>query len=203
MATRRRIGVSIASTEAARRQLMQPVSCWERTWVTPENVSNISFKVRKWVRTDRPQQFSDDEGGADEPLAPLPDEPEVVDGDEELEQDEQPTNGMESAPPGTRAATAPQEDTQPSSPKPQLLLGSSNDTVIDTPMDGLDASLNPLNTTDGKVTGEEDGMDLDLSGLPLQDPHDLTASSLVVVGPLMDPSDDPLFAQSTAPLISE
>jgi hypothetical protein len=55
MATRRRIGVSVASTEAARRQLMQPVSCWERTWVTPENIPNISIKVRKWTRTDKPQ----------------------------------------------------------------------------------------------------------------------------------------------------
>lgn len=55
MATRRRIGVSAASTEAARRQLMQPVSCWERSWVTPENVPNISFKVRKWARTDKQQ----------------------------------------------------------------------------------------------------------------------------------------------------
>src|SRR6266550_1678567 len=55
MATRRRIGVSAASTEAARRQLMQPVSCWERTWTTPENIPNIAFKVRKWTRTDKPQ----------------------------------------------------------------------------------------------------------------------------------------------------
>jgi len=141
MATRRRIGVSVASTEAARRQLMQPVSCWERTWTSPENIPNISFKVRKWTRTDKLQQFSDDEGGADEPLAPLPDEPEVVDGDEEMEQDEQVANGMESAPPGTRAATAPQEETQPMSPKPQLLLEpSTTDGGIDNTMDGLDAS---------------------------------------------------------------
>jgi len=189
MATRRRIGVSVASTEAARRQLMQPVSCWERTWVTPENIPNISFKVRKWTRTDKPQQFSDDEGGADEPLAPLPDEPEAVDGDEEMEQDEQAANGMESAPPGTRAATAPQEETQPMSPKPQLLLGSTNDGGMDNTMDGLDASLNPLVTTvEGKV---EDGMELDLSVLP----HDLSqVEADLVVGPLMDQSDDP-FAQ--------
>lgn len=55
MATRRRIGVSAASTEAARRQLMQPVPCWEQTWAVPENIPNVSFKVRKWVRTDKPQ----------------------------------------------------------------------------------------------------------------------------------------------------
>ncbi|KAF8349711.1 hypothetical protein F5887DRAFT_1069989 [Amanita rubescens] len=190
MATRRRIGVSVASTEAARRQLMQPVSCWERTWVTPENIPNISFKVRKWTRTDKPQQFSDDEGGADEPLAPLPDEPEAVDGDEEMEQDEQAANGMESAPPGTRAATAPQEETQPMSPKPQLLLGSTNDGGMDNTMDGLDASLNPLVTTvEGKV---EDGMELDLSVLP----HDLSqVEADLVVGPLMDQTTDDPFAQ--------
>jgi len=192
MATRRRIGVSVASTEAARRQLMQPVSCWERTWTSSENIPNISFKVRKWTRTDKLQQFSDDEGGADEPLAPLPDEPEVVDGDEEMEQDEQVANGMESAPPGTRAATAPQEETQPMSPKPQLLLEpSTTDGGIDNTMDGLDASLNPLTAVEGKV---EDGMELDLSSLP----HDVVDLSQVeadlVVGPLIDQTDDP-FAQ--------
>ncbi|KAF8633022.1 hypothetical protein AX15_001614 [Amanita polypyramis BW_CC] len=181
MATRRRIGVSAASTEAARRQLMQPVPCWERTWAAPENVPNVSFKVRKWVRTDKPQQFSDDEGDADEPLAPLPDELEVVDGDEEMEQDEQP---VEPAPPGTVAASVPQEETQALSPKPQLLLGTSNDTGIDNGLDGLDASLNP----EGGKEIELDLAGLGPDGLPLQDPD--SAESLIV-GPLMDQPDDP------------
>lgn len=56
MATRRRIGVSVASTEAARRQLMQPVTCWERVLVTPEAApAGSSLKVWKWVRTDKIQ----------------------------------------------------------------------------------------------------------------------------------------------------
>ena len=56
MATRRRIGVSIATTEAARRQLMQPVVCWEKAWIVPENAApNSSMKIYKWVKTDRKQ----------------------------------------------------------------------------------------------------------------------------------------------------
>ena len=53
MATRRRIGVSAATTEAARRQLMQPVPCWEQAWV-PSDV-NPSLKVYKWVKTEKVQ----------------------------------------------------------------------------------------------------------------------------------------------------
>lgn len=56
MATRRRIGVSVATTEAARRQLMQPVPCWEKVWVAPENTSaGIGLKVFKWIKTEKVQ----------------------------------------------------------------------------------------------------------------------------------------------------
>ncbi len=56
MSNRRRVGVSAATTEAARRQLMQPVPCWEKIWVTPENSSvNSTLKVFKWVKTDKIQ----------------------------------------------------------------------------------------------------------------------------------------------------
>lgn len=56
MATRRRIGVRLATTEAARRQLMQPVVSWEKIWVAPENTSsNSTMKVYKWVKTDKKQ----------------------------------------------------------------------------------------------------------------------------------------------------
>ncbi|KZV70956.1 hypothetical protein PENSPDRAFT_752091 [Peniophora sp. CONT] len=83
MSTRRKVGVSTATTESARRQLMAPVACWERQLVKPDASAN--FKVYKWVKTDRPQNFDDDEGGVDEPLAPLPDEPEVIEDDEEAQ----------------------------------------------------------------------------------------------------------------------
>lgn len=75
------------------------------------------------------------------------------------------------------------------SPKPQLLLGSTTDGGMDNTMDGLDASLNPLTTEEGKV---EDGMELDLSVLP-HDPLSQVDADLVA-GPLMDQTDDP-FAQ--------
>lgn len=56
MATKRRIGVSIASTEAARRQLMQPVTCWEKAWVPPENgAPGSGLKIYKWVKTEKAQ----------------------------------------------------------------------------------------------------------------------------------------------------
>ncbi|VDB87515.1 unnamed protein product [Peniophora sp. CBMAI 1063] len=83
MSTRRKVGVSTATTESARRQLMAPVACWERQWVKPD--AGASFKVYRWVKTDKPQNFDDDEGGVDEPLAPLPDEPEVIEDDEDAQ----------------------------------------------------------------------------------------------------------------------
>ena len=112
MALRRRIGISTATTEAARRQLMQPVPCWEKVWVTPEKAApGSTLKVLKWVKTDKvqvrlkpgwrlklhvpndatwiEQQFSDDEGDVNEPLAPLPDEPEVAEGEDDVEQEDQ------------------------------------------------------------------------------------------------------------------
>ncbi|KAF8640917.1 hypothetical protein AX17_000565 [Amanita inopinata Kibby_2008] len=202
MATRRRIGVSAASTEAARRQLMQPVACWERVWTTPENVPSVSsLKVCKWVRTEKVQQFSDDEGGADEPLAPLPDEPEVVEGDEEMDQDEQAVNGAEPVQLETGAATAPlQEDmpSKPPSPKPQLSLLSSNDQGVDNTADVLDASLKPMeegvgNAEDVKsVVGE---MELEISvlgpdGLKSHDLAEMDGTDALVGGSLMDENVD-------------
>ena len=54
MSTKRRIGVSLATTEAARRALMQPVPCWEKVWTTPTNANmGSTMKVYKWVKTDK------------------------------------------------------------------------------------------------------------------------------------------------------
>lgn len=57
MATRRRIGVSAATTEAARRQLMQPVPCWEKVWIAPNSITpgSSTLKVYKWVKTEKVQ----------------------------------------------------------------------------------------------------------------------------------------------------
>jgi alpha-D-ribose 1-methylphosphonate 5-triphosphate synthase subunit PhnG len=56
MALRRRIGISTATTEAARRQLMQPVPCWEKVWIVPEKAApGSTLKVLKWVKTDKVQ----------------------------------------------------------------------------------------------------------------------------------------------------
>jgi hypothetical protein len=39
---------SAATSEAARRELMKPVTCWQREWVTPEG---SKVRVRQWVQT--------------------------------------------------------------------------------------------------------------------------------------------------------
>ena len=54
MATRRRIGVSAATTEAARRQLMQPVPSWEKVWAPATGVGS-GLKVYKWIKTEKVQ----------------------------------------------------------------------------------------------------------------------------------------------------
>ena len=53
---------------------MLPVSCWERTWVPLPGATHV--KILKWVKVDKLQQFNDDDGNVDEPLAPLLDDQE-------------------------------------------------------------------------------------------------------------------------------
>ncbi|KAG5647551.1 hypothetical protein DXG03_008904 [Asterophora parasitica] len=211
MATRRRIGVSIASTEAARRQLMQPVPCWEKVWVLPENGASAStFKVHKWNKTEKTQQFSDDEGEVDEPLVPLPDEPEVVEGDEEIDQDEAaPENTVESTPlPETLPeisdlATTEADISKPPSPKLSISLQNTSGLSVVQAEDALDASLKPLDESmdvglDLTVKAT-DGIELDIStlgpdGLGLEASHDLSqmqGPDALIGGQAMDQSIDP------------
>ncbi|KAF8898945.1 hypothetical protein BD779DRAFT_1464991 [Infundibulicybe gibba] len=196
MATRRRIGVSAATTEAARRQLMQPVPCWEKVWVVPEIPSaNPSLK-----------QFSDDEGEADEPLAPLPDEPEVVEGDDEMDQDE---NAPAAGPDATQievasvAATQEELPSKPPSPKPQLSMSLQTSTsLINDSNDILEASLKPMVPGIDDVeekTNSEGGIELDISalgpdGLRLEQSHDLSQmdqEDVLIGAPMMDDGTDP------------
>jgi len=202
MSTRRRIGISIATTEAARRQLMQPVVCWEKQWVSPGGMSSSALKVHKWVRTERKQQFSDDEGEVDEPLAPLPDEPEVVEGDEDVEQDEVAPSvapEAEADPETVEPSEMPSEpQTKPPSPTPPTL------------------SLEP--TAVGGVTEEEtsildpttvEGMDmaaLGPDGTSFEGVNDLTqmegGDDLLGV-PIMDTTDDPFATSMEMPTEDE
>ena len=234
MATRRRIGVSAATTEAARRQLMQPVPCWEQRWTYSDPTSGTtSFKILKWVRTDkiqvseypgsfpsscrslchptrafvREQQFSDEEGEADEPLAPLPDEPEVVDGDEEGEDDAigAGADGAVLQVDGSEAPTLSKDQqdllSKPPSPKvgPQLSMSVAGDEEQANNDDNgaLDVSLNPF---DGPMDDVEklsgDGMmELDMSSLAAPDGSDFVGTlDEILGGSMMDPAGDP-FAQ--------
>lgn len=216
MSTRRRIGVSIATTEAARRQLMQPVVCWEKVWTVPENAApNSSVKIYKWVKTDKKQQFSDDEGEVDEPLAPLPDEPEIVEGDEEMDQDEPvasvapdalaPVVDTETNSVNQEIPSEPQ--TKLSSPTPPALSLQAAEPILvaEEVADMLDESLKAL---DGNVdiaigphenVNPEDVGDLDMTvlgpdGTAFEDVHDLSQmenGDALLGGPLMDHTVDP------------
>ena len=219
MATRRRIGVSAATTEAARRQLMQPVPCWEKVWVVPTipSGSSSTLKVYKWVKTEKIQvsiincvlslalmplqHFSDDEGEVDEPLAPLPDELEVVEveGDDDLEQDvADATQNKELTDIGQNVDDPP---SKLSSPKPQLRIIPSSLSGIETrdSVDVLDASLKLDADMDDIVKKANDDLELDISGLgpdglQLEGAHDLSqldGPDGLLGGSLMDDSVDP------------
>lgn len=184
MATRRRIGVRVATTEAARRQLMQPVVCWEKAWVTPEHAPSSTMRIYKWVKTEKKQQFSDDEEGADEPLAPLPDEPEVIEGDEDMDQDEPAASVPPETEPPTLNATETnsvlqsEPQTKPPSPTPPTLsLDQAGPSL--TSLEGadmLDVSLSVLGGSMNVDSG--DANSADVGGL-----------DMVVLGP-----DGPAFA---------
>ncbi|KAF7337674.1 hypothetical protein MSAN_02240900 [Mycena sanguinolenta] len=213
MSTKRRVGVSSATTEAARRQLMQPVPCWEKVWVVPETAPpNSTLRVFKWIKTSKIQHFSDDEGAADEPLAPLPDgdEVEVVDDNDEDQDDSAPAAPA----PDTIEAPAPENEndeelmSKPASPKPQLSMGLQpseelgDDAALDESLKAMESNMN-----EGVGVGLDDGdgglMDISSlapDGLALEGSHDLSqmdASDALLGGPLqMDESEDPFAPPS-------
>jgi len=215
MSTRRRIGVSAATTEAARRQLMAKVPCWEKVWTLPENAApGSTLKVYKWVKTDTTQQFSDDEDEANEPLAPLPDEPEVaeVEGDEDMDQDDlPPADSLQQTP---RALLEPPEVTdvpkesetedlsKPPSPKPHpLSISYQPEAEAD---DVLDESFAVVVGVDDVNQGVVDLGALDMSalgpdGTAFEEAHDLSqmegGDAIMGAGVLMDQTVDP-FAES-------
>lgn len=190
---------------------MQPVPCWERMRV-PSDI-NPNIKVYKWVKTSKIPHYSDDELDADEPLAPLPDEPEIVEGDEDMEQDEA------AAPaPATTELQVPaepevqDEDTSKGpSPQPQLSIPTEdNGQDPGEPAGGLqlEDSLKPVDVNMDDLEGQGDADDVvlgaDLSGLgpdglPLEGAHDLAQLDPgdAMGGPReMDESGDPFASVS-------
>lgn len=153
-------------------------------------------------------------------MAPLPDEPEVAEGDEEMDQDEAlPETAPEATQPVADSIdlTATQDDipSKPPSPKPQLSISlqNSSELSVDEPSDVLDASLKPLDETMGvgmdllDKVDPGDGLELNISslgpdGLGLEGSHDLSqmeGDDVLVGGQAMDQSVDP-FAE---PVIEE
>jgi len=132
----------------------------------------------------------------DEPLAPLPDEPEVVEGDDD-EQEE------------PRSEVIPHKDVDmddrpsemPPSPKPQLTLMQNSELDVTVNVDdglnhdpslNLDASMVGADVEDDKKELELDISGLGPDGLQLGDAHDLSQldpQDALLGGPLMDAGD--------------
>ncbi|KAH8099398.1 hypothetical protein BXZ70DRAFT_297318 [Cristinia sonorae] len=212
MSTRRRVGFSTSTSDASRRQLMQPVPCWEKVWALPKSATQGgTLKVYKWVKTEKVQQFSDDEGETDQPLAPLPDadDPEVIEGDDEMDQDDVPNR--DSAVPDTTpvsraesemAVSKAEDDSKPASPKPHP-LSVSFQPPSPTPADEdvLDEALQPIPTEDVVISGDItlDLADMGPDGEPFEGTEDLSqlqAGDDILGGPLMDNSLTDPFAIS-------
>jgi hypothetical protein len=140
------------------------------------------------------QQFSDDEGEVDEPLAPLPDEPEIIEGDEEMDLDE---NGVIAG--QDEVIITPKEPdllSKPPSPKSQLLMSLQppSELPVEVEQTALDITLNPFDgTMDGVVDVEgkisaEDIMGLDMTGLGTDGTEFVGSLDEILGGPLMDES---------------
>ncbi|KZT08193.1 uncharacterized protein LAESUDRAFT_811662 [Laetiporus sulphureus 93-53] len=213
MSTRRRVGFSTSASEASRRQLMQPVPCWEKVWTIPDNAApGSTLKVYKWVRTDKIQQFSDEEE-TDQPLAPLPDadDVEVVDGDEEMDQDEANTSVAPETTPISRdvsepAAEGKEIESKPDTPKPHPLSISFRPSSPTPLPDSINEPMQPSGVAlDSAVVTDDlgDGISLDMSGMgpdgePFEGAQDLSqlqAGDALLGGGLMDETmDDDPFA---------
>ena len=73
--SKRKVNFGAITSEAARRQLMVPTPCWERVLVAPEDTApGATWKVYKWVKTDRKQ------ARLPHPLACIRSEVELCDG---------------------------------------------------------------------------------------------------------------------------
>lgn len=158
------------------------------------------------------KQFSDDEEEADEPLAPLPDEPEVVEGDEDMDADEPaPSVALDTTHDGTetnfvnQGTSEPQ--TKPSSPTPVLSLQQTEAILTVDGADMLDASLDGGINVGVDVHGNINQADvggLDMSvlgpdGTPFDALGQLDAANALLGSSLMGDTEDP-FGPSMEPL---
>ncbi|KAF7325406.1 hypothetical protein MVEN_02625600 [Mycena venus] len=165
MSTKRRVGVSSATTEAARRAVdatrpfMGESLGHPRSRASRLNIASLPMDQDLQDSSFWTQHFSDDEGEADEPLAPLPDEVEVVDGDEE-DQDE---TAAAAPVPDVTEVPVPEEEppSKPASPKPQLSMGLQPSGDLDDPdtNSALDESLQAMETNMAEGVGV--GLDTD------------------------------------------
>jgi hypothetical protein len=147
------------------------------------------------------QQFSDEEGEVDEPLAPLPDEPDVVEGDEEIDLDETVTVEPESGLQVPETEKESQDLSKPPSPKPQfsMSLQPSSELATEEQSGTLDMSLNPFEGTmgEGIDVGEKLGgpvgdiMELDMSALAPDETDFVANLDEILGGSMIDQAGDP------------
>lgn len=140
-------------------------------------------------------------------MAPLPDEPEAVDGDDDMDQDEAATSVPPDTTPASRAVSeplAPKEDSKAASPKPHpLSVSFQPPSPSPAPEEVLDEALQPAgdglvgDVTD--ITGLGPDMTLDLTGLgpdgePFEGAQDIeqlqAGDPLLGAGTLLDESMD-------------
>lgn len=104
-----------------------------------------------------PQQFSDDEeAGADEPLAPLPDEPTMQDEDEEEDKDQEDS--------GSRAATAvpaSREVSEPVTAQQSVAPSEGGGESLPSKPHPLSSSYIPNSETQSMMDGDENENDND------------------------------------------
>lgn len=163
---------------------------------------------------DLRKQFSDDEEEADEPLAPLPDEPEVAEGDEDMDQDEPaPSVALDATHDATETNFVNQEalepQTKPSSPVPippalslqqtePILAVDEGTDILDASFKALEAGIN-VDIDVHENANQEVVVELDMSvlgpdGTPYEGVHglgQLDGTNVLLGGPLMDDAGDP------------
>lgn len=160
---------------------MIPTPCWERVSVTPDDTApGTTWKVYKWVKTDRKQVFEEEE--VDQPLAPLQDV-------EEIETNEEDTENADDTPTGenSRAVSElpPVKDdmlSRPVTPKPHP-LSVSFQPPSPTPAPQEEENIE----VDTEVLTATTTLDPGLVGAEVLNPEDILQMNMTDLGPDGEP----------------
>ncbi|KAF8337954.1 uncharacterized protein EI90DRAFT_3013311 [Cantharellus anzutake] len=185
--------------EIQRRQRLQPVNCWERRWVTPNNaLPGSTHKVLKWVKTDRMPDFSDEEDErAERPAIVVDEELEDAQRASALPEGEGADNEGDDDQPGTPPPTVDNVEQTPDIPDVQTSTVLEPSTVEEEEEEEGPEQVNDQQETDelgfpiAQASGDTSGKILTA---PASDGPDLGAISrahqLLDDAPTFDPSSD-------------